>query len=1041
VARGNSTRVAGASLALLLAGLRLPALAGDTPAAEAGDRSRPGSSFKARIDVVQVDVSAFDEEGHPVLDLEAGDFVLDEDGATQKIEEFQSIPASEGAAREPWLAGRVSTNVGMGATAPRRTFAVLFDDIHLSEAGAARARVAAALLLKGLGKGDALVMASTGGALWCSGRVDRDNEGLAAALQRLKGLRPTELRGADQITDFEATRIAEHNDSVVLRNVVERWTRGSRVWEQTWGADGAPAGSAGAPGELGGSGGPRTTLGSASSETQAVQALATQVYEAARQRRQRSLRSVVRVLTALGGAAGRKALILVSERFLVDPTDLDLAQVSAASRRADTPIHVVDVGGLRPSDLQADQRRLEDVGPTLDEQQAVHAGLLGIAADNGGVVIGGSEDLARGLARLEAESGHVYLLGYRPTIRATDGKFRRVHVTARRPGVVIRARPGYFATSESTSPADASGREDPAERLRAARDAPFALPGIALRMSAYTFDATRDGTIRTLLVSELRIDDLTFQETNGQFSAELDVLLTVTHYATGRTLGERPVGIKLAARSDVRGQNAWHRVTQEVNLLPGAWAAKVVVRDRRSGVVGSVTHSLDVPGKGGWRASSPVLSDAVAADPTPQRQHALPQARRTFAAAGVLYCEIQVYDATPDRTTGLPRVAAGFAVVRQGGAVARQGPPTPIEPLPDRGLAQLVTVPLRGLKPGDYDLVLQLEDRVTGRTQELREPFSLTRPALPSQAFYEDLLQDYVEGRAEDAVAMLVTWPTDAVAGLARRIGPAEARLARAAAMLHTETAMALLASRETAPAPAHLEIARGIVERAQRESPFRRDWLLAAGFQMQARGDRANEALRFFLECEVAFPLAAEAWLAAGTVYEWSAFPDGLGGHRVAGATADLANEAKRHYRKALDIDPSLAEARLRLGRTLQRSGDPETAREELERVVEQHVPGPTGALAHLFLGELLEGRGATEDAVREYRRALELDPLLQQAGLAVAGILWRSGDRTGAVEILQAALRSGCPVGLPSWLVYHLGLGTKAGPAIDALRAAARS
>jgi hypothetical protein len=167
-----------------------------------------------------VDVSAFDEEGRPVPDLEAGDFVLEEDGAPQKVEEFRSISAPGGAAAEPWLARRVSTNLGEAA-APGRTFAVVFDDIHLSDAGAARARAAAAALLKGLGRGDTLVVASTGGALWCSGRVDRDSGGLAAALQRPKGLRPTELRGADQITDFEAARIAEHNDSVVLRSVVD----------------------------------------------------------------------------------------------------------------------------------------------------------------------------------------------------------------------------------------------------------------------------------------------------------------------------------------------------------------------------------------------------------------------------------------------------------------------------------------------------------------------------------------------------------------------------------------------------------------------------------------------------------------------------------------------------------------------------------------------------------------------------------------------------------------------------------------------------
>ena len=175
----------------------------------------------------------------------------------------------------------------------------------------------------------------------------------------------------------------------------------------------------------------------ASSETQAVQALATQVYEAAKQRRQRSLRSIVRALTALGGAGGRKSLIFVSERFLNDPSDREFALVSAASRRADAPIYVVDVGGLRPSDLQADQRRLEDVGPTLDEQQAVSAGLASLAAENGGLAITGADDLARGLEKLEAESRHYYLLGYRadePRLGREVPADPRVRATPRRSG-------------------------------------------------------------------------------------------------------------------------------------------------------------------------------------------------------------------------------------------------------------------------------------------------------------------------------------------------------------------------------------------------------------------------------------------------------------------------------------------------------------------------------------------------------------------------------------------------------------------------------
>ena len=491
---GNRARAARAGLAVLLGCASLPALGGDTPAAQVGAPSRPaGPRFKTKTDVVQVDVGVVDEQGRPVLDLGAEDFVLDEDGVGQKIEELQSGPALDGAASEPWLAARVSTNVGP-TTVPRRTFVVVFDDIHLSEAGAARARAAAAAFLKGLGRGDEVGVVSTGGALWCSGRIDRDREGLLAALQRLKGLRPTELRGADQITDFEATRIAQHNDSAVLRNVVDRWTRGSKLWEQTWGADSAPAGSAGAPGGLSSSG-PRAALGSASSETQAVQALATQVYEAAKQRRQRSLRSIVRALTALGGAGGRKSLIFVSERFLNDPSDREFALVSAASRRAEAPIYVVDVGGLRPSDLQADQRRLEDVGPTLDEQQAVSAGLAASPPNAAGFAITGADELARGLERLEAESRHYYLLGYaadEPDPGREVPADPRVRTAPRRPGP---GAPRLLRPPADPSPDTGPGiATSPPGGSREAADAPFALRGVALRMSAYTYDATREGT-------------------------------------------------------------------------------------------------------------------------------------------------------------------------------------------------------------------------------------------------------------------------------------------------------------------------------------------------------------------------------------------------------------------------------------------------------------------------------------------------------------------------------------------------------------------
>ena len=314
--------------------------------------------------------------------------------------------------------------------------------------------------------------------------------------------------------------------------------------------------------------------------------------------------------------------------------------------------------------------------------------------------------------------------------------------------------------------------------------------------------------------------------------------------------------------------------------------------------------------------------------PAPSSQHALPLARRTFAAAGRLYCELEVYDPTPDETTGLPRVSAGFAVVRPGGAVERQGALVPIEPTADRRLAQMLTVPLRGLKPGDYDLVLRLEDKVAGRTQELREPFSLTRPALPTPAFYRDLLQDYVEGRGEDAVATLRHLAHR------RRRGPGQAdrRLRRGPGPRrghapHRGRLGPARESREPAT-PRRISRSRAGSSRERDATPT------SGGTGSWPWASRCRPGA-------IARPRpSGSSWSARSRFRSrprpgWRRAPStsGAPSPTVWAGSASLARRATWWRRRrgstaqALVIDPSLAEARLRLGRTLQRSGEPDEA------------------------------------------------------------------------------------------------------------------
>ena len=74
------------------------------------------------------------------------------------------------------------------------------------------------------------------------------------------------------------------------------------------------------------------------------------------------------------------------------------------------------------------------------------AAVLGrLANETGGFLIDNTNDLGKGVARMQVERTTYYLLGYQPTNAALDGKFRKVTVKVKRGKYTIRARPSYAA--------------------------------------------------------------------------------------------------------------------------------------------------------------------------------------------------------------------------------------------------------------------------------------------------------------------------------------------------------------------------------------------------------------------------------------------------------------------------------------------------------------------------------------------------------------------------------------------------------------------
>jgi tetratricopeptide (TPR) repeat protein len=560
---------------------------------------------------------------------------------------------------------------------------------------------------------------------------------------------------------------------------------------------------------------------------------------------------------------------------------------------------------------------------------------------------------------------------------------------------------------------------------------------IPLRMAAYFLDE-RDGRLtRTLVVYEVKVDGLALAPRDGRLAGELDTAVTVTARDTGRRVGAVAAREPVHAPLEAHGRNVWARLTRELDLPPGVVELRIRVRDAE-GREGEIAQSLDVPETDGWHLSTPIVSDTSVADPRVSAQHhAVPGVLRVFMASAVLYGEVEIFGSTVDTRTRMRRVSLGCSVLR-GGRIERALPPA-LVPVSDQRAVAWTEMSLAGLKPGDYELLFQVTDEVARRTQERRVAFTVVRPPVPTQVLYEDVLRDFRDEGDPEALRAIAGWPPSTLADPARAL-VAAGGLHRAAILLHSEAALALLSHGRGPAAALHLAIAREIAQRLEGTTPFRETWLTAMGSELQVRWQEAL-ALELFVECRTAFPRAALAWLGEGTVYEFSAFPSGIGATRVVGGRESLARDAERAYRGAITIDPSLLEARVRLGRVLARQGRTAEAWEELGRVTKEGGKGTASALAHLFLGETEEAAGAEGDALRDYRAALEAEPSLQPAAIALSALLVSRGDRAAGIDALRRPLQHGCPVGLPPWLAYHVGLGAHPDQSLSRLRAQVRS
>ncbi|HXY39152.1 MAG TPA: VWA domain-containing protein [Vicinamibacteria bacterium] len=704
-----------------------------------GAPAQPPTAFPAQVEQVTVDVVVTDGRGTPVTDLKPENLEIYEDGVRQTIASFDlvTVPAAptppaapaQAAAAAPAPAApaeAVSTNA-TAAGQRGRTFVIVFDDAHLGIHEAQQAKAAIAQFLgRQTGEGDHVTLLAVSGGAWWTARMEAGRAELLDLLKRLEGKRLPDTR-RDWISDYEAMRIHVFHDNEIYDRVSRRFATYNI---QT----------------ITGSTGNQTDEQQQHSralmpvEDPVITTRAIEVYNEAVGRNHVTLAAVDRALASLAGAKGRKSLVLVSEGFIYDPALTEFKRILDNARRVNAAIYFLNARGLEaaPDVLGAEYSTAvpeEDMGSLFAQEAETQEGAVSLAADTGGFTLRNSNDLAAGLRRISDESRAYYLIGYNPTKATHDGAYRKISVKVReRRGLSVRARRGYYAPSDARTAAAVPRGTDPA--FQAALDSPYEVEDLPLRMTHVVREETTLDEAKVFLAAEVDVTHLALREENGESRGGLEYLM-VTFGRDGGQLLRADQALELALPPETRAQLArsWLPIVREFSLHSGHYRAKVVVRDKASGRLGTVIHDFEVPDLKPFRVSTPVLSDVreTTAEGAPADRVAI-LARREFPQGDRLFCQVEVYRAIKDESSGLPKVSMGYEVRRSDGALLTREPPSVITSMPDGAVSRMIGFSLAGAPPGQYVLKLRVRDEFSGETVEKSEEFTVTAEAAAAQA-------------------------------------------------------------------------------------------------------------------------------------------------------------------------------------------------------------------------------------------------------------------------------------------------------------------
>ena len=236
----------------------------------------------------------------------------------------------------------------------------------------------------------------------------------------------------------------------------------------------------------------------------------------------------------------------------------------------------------RAADLaQFDNQALDSLSGNL--------GLQALANATGGVSVTNTNNFSGGLDRILARSSY-YLLAYRPT-EPFNGKFHKLEIKIGRPGAKVYSRGGFVATADKPEPS--LNKE---QTIIKAAMSPLARRDVDLNGTLqYRYLPTNEADIDINL--QVAASGLSFKQgADGKYQTAFDVVgFLINDQGKAQSGFSETVTTSLSPAEYTRAQASGIGYIGHINLTPGSYQVRAIVRDTETGRLGAMSKYIEVP--------------------------------------------------------------------------------------------------------------------------------------------------------------------------------------------------------------------------------------------------------------------------------------------------------------------------------------------------------------------------------------------------------------------------------------------------------------